>query len=79
GISHEAGSLAGHLRLRKLIVLYDDNRVSIDGPTSLALSDDQAVRFAAYGWHVQSVDGLDPEAVTHAIEAARRLDGVGHG
>ena len=74
GISHEAGSLAGHLRLHKLIVLYDDNRVSIDGPTSLALSDDQAARFAAYGWHVQSVDGLDPEAVTHAIEAARRSD-----
>lgn len=74
GISHEASSLAGHLRLSKLIVLYDDNQVSIDGPTSLALSDNQPARFAAYGWHVQSVDGLDAGAVASAIQAARESD-----
>jgi transketolase len=56
GISHEAGALAGHLGLGRLIVLYDDNRVSIDGPTSLAMSDDVLARFAAYGWHVQGLD-----------------------
>jgi transketolase len=71
GISHEAASLAGHLRLGRLIVLFDDNGISIDGPTSLAVSDDQAVRFAAYGWHVQVVDGHDPDAVATAITAAQ--------
>ncbi len=71
GLSHEAASLAGHLGLGKLIVLFDDNQVSIDGPTSLAVSDDQEARFAAYGWEVQSVDGHDPEAVATAIAAAR--------
>ncbi|MFQ5775890.1 MAG: transketolase [Kiloniellaceae bacterium] len=71
GISHEAASLAGHLGLHKLIVLYDDNKVSIDGPTSLALSDDSLERFAAYGWDVRAVDGHDPEAVAAAIAAAR--------
>jgi len=71
GISHEAISLAGHLKLGKLVVLFDDNHVSIDGPTDLAVSDDQIGRFAACGWHVTRVDGHDPEAVATAIEAAR--------
>ena len=72
GISHEAASLAGHLGLGRLIVLYDDNHISIDGPTSLAMSDDTLLRFTAYGWQAQAVDGHDPEAVAQAIEAARR-------
>ncbi|MBI3113772.1 MAG: transketolase, partial [Rhodospirillales bacterium] len=72
GISHEAISLAGHLKLGRLIVLFDDNHVSIDGPTSLAVGDDQQARFKACGWHVQAVDGHDPEAVAQAIEKARK-------
>ena len=71
GISHEALSLAGHLGLSKLIVLWDDNRVSIDGPTSMSVSDDQAARAQASGWDVWSVNGHDAEAVAAAIEAAR--------
>jgi transketolase len=71
GISHEAASLAGHLKLGRLIVLFDDNGISIDGPTSLSVSDDQLMRFSAYGWHATAVDGHDPEAVAQAIEAAR--------
>lgn len=74
GISHEAISLAGHLKLSKLIVLFDDNGISIDGPTSLSVSDDQAARFAASGWDVQSIDGHDPDAVASAIDAARKSD-----
>ncbi|MDX8532992.1 transketolase [Mesorhizobium sp. VK25A] len=74
GISHEAIDLAGHLKLSRLIVLWDDNAISIDGPTSLSTSMDQPTRFKAAGWHVQSVDGHDMEAVAAAIEAARRSD-----
>jgi transketolase len=71
GVSHEAASLAGHLGLNKLIVLYDDNNISIDGPTDLSYSDDAPGRFASYGWHVQSVDGHDMAAIHSAIEAAK--------
>jgi transketolase len=71
GLSHEAISLAGHLGLGKLIVLFDDNHISIDGPTSLAVSDDQVQRFEASGWAACRVDGHDPEAVAAAIEKAR--------
>lgn len=74
GISHEAIDLAGHLKLSRLIVLWDDNAISIDGPTSLSTSMDQPARFKAAGWHVQSVDGHDMEAVAAAIEAARQSD-----
>ena len=71
GISHESGALAGHLRLGRLIVLFDDNNISIDGDTKLADSVDQVARFEAYGWHTQRVDGHDPEAVAAAIEVAQ--------
>jgi transketolase len=71
GISHEAIDLAGHLKLSKLIVLWDDNQISIDGPTSLATSMDQKKRFEAAGWRVQSIDGHDPTAIEQAIAAAR--------
>jgi len=71
GISHEAGSLAGHLKLGRLIVLFDDNGISIDGAISLSCSDDQLKRFEAYGWHTQRVDGHDTEAVAAAIATAK--------
>ncbi len=71
GISHEAISLAGHLKLGKLIVLFDDNEISIDGPTSLAVSDDQKARFAACGWNTATVDGHDLAAVAMQIDAAK--------
>ena len=74
GLSHEAASLAGHLGLGKLIVLYDDNHISIDGPTDLTLSDDALGRFAAYGWETAAVDGHDAKAVAAAIVAARGSD-----
>jgi transketolase len=74
GISHEAISLAGHLRLNKLILLWDDNSISIDGPTSLAVSDDQVARFAAHGWATERVDGHDHAAIATAIERAQRHD-----
>ena len=73
GISQEAISLAGHLKLGRLIVLFDDNEVSIDGPTSLSVSDNQVERFRAAHWHTARVDGHDPEAVALAIENARSV------
>jgi len=74
GISHEAISLAGHLKLNKLIVLFDDNHITIDGSTDLSVSDDQLQRFAASGWNTTAIDGHDPEAIAAAIEAARQAD-----
>src|SRR6185437_6147021 len=74
GVSHEALSLAGHLKLSRLIVFWDDNSVSIDGPTDLAVSDDQVARFAAHGWATDRVDGHDYAAVAAAIERARTHD-----
>lgn len=72
GVSAEAASLAGHLRLGRLIYLYDDNRISIDGPTDLAFTEDRAARFQAYGWQVLHVpDGNDVEAVDAAIQQAK--------
>jgi transketolase len=71
GVSHEASSLAGHLKLGKLIVLYDDNHITIDGTTEISFTEDVMARYAAYGWHVQRVDGHDALAVAAAIEAAQ--------
>src|SRR5580704_933938 len=70
GVSHETASLAGHLKLGRLIVFYDDNKVSIDGPTDLAFSEDVQARFRAYGWHVQGIDGHDPAAIADATQEA---------
>ena len=72
GISHEAISLAGHLKLAKLTVLWDDNSISIDGPTDLAVSDDQLARFKASGWAAERVDGHDTDAVSAALSRARQ-------
>ncbi len=74
GVSHEAASLAGHLRLNRLIVLFDDNHVSIDGPTSLADSTDTLKRFEAMGWTTLSCDGHDATDVAHALDAAQKSD-----
>ena len=71
GISQEAISMAGHFKLGRLIVLWDDNNISIDGPISIASSEDIPARFAAAGWHVQHVDGHDPAAVEAALLAAQ--------
>jgi transketolase len=72
GVSHEAASLAGHLKLGKLIYLYDDNHISIEGSTDLTFTEDRIARFKAYGWHVQTVeDGNDLERVGSAVRAAR--------
>ena len=74
GISHEACSLAGHLKLGKLIGFYDDNHITIDGDTALTFSDDTAKRFEAYGWHVQRVaDGNDLDALDKAIKRAQQV------
>ncbi|MGH6641486.1 MAG: transketolase [Bradyrhizobium sp.] len=74
GLSHEAISLAGHLGLNRLVVLFDDNQISIDGATSLSCSDDQLARFKASGWSACRIDGHDPEAIAGAIERARTSD-----
>ena len=74
GVSHEAASLAGHLGLNKLTVLYDDNAISIDGPTKLAFSDDPLSRFRGYGWAAERIDGHDHQAVADAIGRAQKSD-----
>src|SRR3974390_3107149 len=74
GISHEAIALAGHLKLNKLIVLFDDNGISIDGALSLADSVDQVKRFEAAGWRATRIDGHDPQAITSAIANAHTSD-----
>ena len=71
GVASEAASVAGHLGLGKLVYLYDDNRITIDGGTDLAFTEDVGRRFEAYGWHVQQVDGHDGEAIAAAIASAR--------
>ena len=73
GVGQEAVTLAGHLGLGRLIVLFDDNGISIDGPTALSTSEDHKKRFAAAGWHVQGVDGQDADAVARAIRKARNV------
>ena len=77
GVASEASSLAGHLGLDNLIVIYDDNHISIDGPTELAFTEDRAKRFEAYGWHVQVVggDGNDMAAFEKALENAKKEEG----
>jgi transketolase len=74
GISHEAASFAGHMKLNKLIVLFDDNGISIDGPTSLSVSDDHCARFEAQGWNTMRINGHDPVAILQAIFQARTSD-----
>jgi transketolase len=73
GISHEAASMAGHMKLGKIIYLYDDNHISIDGSTDLAFTEDRMKRFEAYSWHTQQVDGHDREAIAAAIKAAQAV------
>jgi transketolase len=75
GVSHEAASLAGHMKLGKIIYLYDDNSISIDGSTELAFTEDRMGRFEAYGWHTQEINGHDREAVASAITAAQAVTG----
>jgi transketolase len=74
GISQEAIALAGHLKLKRLIVLYDDNGISIDGPTALSDSVDQVERFKSAGWAASRIDGHDPAAIAAALEAAKKSD-----
>lgn len=75
GISQEAISLAGHLKLGRLIAFWDNNSISIDGATSLAVSDNEVERFRASGWHVLEIDGHDTDAIREAITTARENDG----
>jgi len=74
GISHEAASLAGHLKLNKLIVLWDDNQICIDGPTSMTVSDDQCARFKALGWNTDAIDGHNADEIRAALRAAQHSD-----
>ena len=72
GVSHEAGALAGHLKLNKLVVLFDDNSISIDGGTDLATSEDPLKRFAGYGWATKRIDGHDFEQLQSALNFAMK-------
>ena len=74
GISHETISLAGHLKLDKLIVLFDDNSVSIDGPTNLSTSENHLLRFKACNWDVQKINGHDFKQIFNAINKARKTN-----
>ena len=73
GVSHEACAFAGHNKLGKLVVLYDDNDVTIDGKTTLSFTEDVLMRYEAYGWHTQSINGHDPKAIFDAIMAAKMV------
>jgi len=73
GISHEAASFAGHLKLGKMIYLYDDNSISIEGNTDCTFTEDVKLRFEAYGWHVQTIDGHNRVEIEHAIKEAQRV------
>ena len=75
GVSSEAASLAGHLKLGKLIALYDDNSITIDGRTDVSFTEDVLKRYEAYGWHVQHVaeGNTDVDAIAKAIEAAKAV------
>ncbi|NTV02807.1 MAG: transketolase [Chlorobiaceae bacterium] len=73
GLSSEASSIAGHLKLGRLICLYDDNGISIEGPTGLAFTESVRRRYEAYGWHVDEIDGNDPQAVEKAVRAAKGI------
>lgn len=80
GISHEASALAGHQKLGNLVLLWDDNHISIEGDTETAVSEDTLKRYEAYGWHVQRVEqqengDLDPKALFAALQAAKAETG----
>lgn len=73
GVSAEASSLAGHLGLGKLVVFYDDNQISIEGSTELAFTENVAERYSGYGWHIQKIDGHNPEEILQAVENAKAV------